>query len=215
MRILVAGGGSVGRRIAEEFVQEGHTLVLVDKDADRCQELKDQLDAVVILGDASKPDILEQAEVKNCDIVIAATASDQDNLIVMVIAREYEVKQIIVRFEDPSYNSIAQMLGVQNIINPKIAAAQRIVNLARGQHLINLSSVVRGNARLYTTTIQHEEHKDKLFSELGLPKGTLPIGVYRREEFLIPTEDIRLLDGDRITLLTKKENVTQLEELFA
>lgn len=214
MRILVAGGGSVGRRVAEEFVEEGHTIVVVDKDSERCQMLTDSIDAVVIHGDASKPDVLEQAEITSCDCVIAATACDQDNLIVMVIAREHNVKQIIVRFEDPAFNSIAQMLGVQNIINPKIAAAQRIVNLARGQHLINLSSVVRGNARLYTTTIHQEEHIDKLFSELNLPKETLPIGLYRREEFLIPTEDIRLLEDDRITLLTQKENISKLEELF-
>lgn len=214
MRILISGGGELGRLVAESLIKSGHTVVIVESRAECCKELAEELNAIVIHGDATRPHILEKGEIADTDVVITTTSSDQDNLITAIVAKEYGVKRIIVKFNDPSFNPVCQRLGINEIVNPKVVAAHQMADMARGFHLLNLSPIVRGDARLFTTIVEKQEHIDRHITDLNLPKDCLIIGVYRHNEFIIPKGNIKLHRGDTITLICNEATLGSLQEIF-
>ena len=214
MKVMISGGGELGRMIAEDLIHSGNTVVIIEKDSERCDLLAEELNAVVIHGDATMPHILEKGEIVDTDVVITATNSDQDNLITAIVAREYNVKRIIVKFNDPTFNPICQKLGINEIFNPKVVAAHQIADYAKGLHLVNLSPLIRGNARVFTTTIIKQEHIDRPLSKLSLPKTSLIVAVYRGEEFFIPRGDMKLRKGDTITIICEANILEKIEDIF-
>ncbi len=214
MRILISGGGELGRMIAESLIKAGHTVVIIENREEFCEDLAEELNAIVVHGDATRPHVLEKGEIANSDVVITATNSDQDNLITAIVAREYGVKRIIVKFNDPSFNPVCLKLGINEIINPKVVAAHQMADMARGFHLVNLSPIIRGDARVFTTTIQKPEHVDQHITDLDLPKTSIIVAIYRNEEFLIPKGDIKLRHGDTVTLISDEVTLDKLQKIF-
>ena len=214
MKVIISGGGELGRMIAEDLIHSDNTVVIVEKSSERCELLADELNAVIIHGDATIPNILEKGEIADTDIVIAATSSDQDNLITAIVAREYGVKRIIVKFNDPSFNPVCQKLGINDIFNPKVVAAHQIADHARGVHLVNLSPLIRGDARVFTAMVTKQEHIDRPLNELDLPKASLIVAVYRGDEFFIPKGTMKLKKGDTVTLICEVDALEKLERAF-
>jgi len=214
MRTLISGGGELGRMIAEDLIHTGDTVILIELDAKVCERLAEELNAVIIHGDATMPSILEKAEIVDVDVVITATNSDQSNLITAIVAKEYGVKKIIAKFNDPAFNPICQKLGIQEILNPKVIAAQQLADQARGIHLVNLSPLIRGNARVYTTTITSPEYIDRHIKDLELPQNTLLAVIYRGDELIIPQHDIKLRKGDTISLICDLLALKEVETQF-
>ncbi len=214
MKVMISGGGELGRMVAEDLIKSGNTVVIIEKDPEICEVLAEELNAVIIHGDATSPHILEKGEIANADVVITATNSDQDNLITAIVAREYAVMKIMVKFNDPSYNPICHKLGINEIFNPKVVAAHQISDYTMGHHLVNLSPLIRGNARVFTTTVVKDEHIDHPVSELALPKTSLIVAVYRGEDFFIPKGDTKLQKGDSITLICDVDTLEKIEKIF-
>jgi trk system potassium uptake protein TrkA len=215
MRILISGGGELGRMIAESLIKAGHTVVIIESREECCKDLAEELNAIVVHGDATHPNVLEKGEIANSDVVITATNSDQDNLITAIVAREYGVKRIVVKFNDPSFDPVCLKLGINEIINPKVVAAHQMADLAREVHLVNVSPIIRGDARVFTTSIQKPEHVNQHIASLDLPKTSIIVAIYRKEEFLIPRGDIKLRQGDTITLICDEATLETLQKFFS
>lgn len=214
MIILIIGGGELGKMIAENLLKSANTIVIIEKDEECCELLAEELNAVIIHGDATRPHILEKGEVAKANIVITATNSDQDNLIAAIVAKEYGIKKIIVKFNDPSFNPVCQKMGIHEIFNPKVSAAQQIADYAQGLHLMNLSPLIQSNARVFTTTIIKHEHTDHPISELSLPKNSLIVAIHREGEFFIPRGNFKLRKGDTITIVCDFDTLNKIEKFF-
>ena len=214
MKVLISGGGDLGRMVADDLIRAGGTVIIVEKSAERCELLAEELNAIVINGDATLPQILEKGEITNTDAVITATNSDQVNLITAIVAREYGVKRIIVKFNDPTFNPICQRLGINEVFNPKVATAHQIADNARGLHLVNLSPLIRGNARVFTTKVTKQQHVDRPLREVSLPKASLIVGIHRGEDFFIPRGDTKLRIGDTITLICDANTLEKIDDIF-
>ena len=101
MRVVIAGAGSVGRSIARELLHNGHSVLLVDKDADDVQAGRVP-EASWLLADACEITALHEAGLADCDVVVAATGDDKANLVVSLLAKtEFGVPRTVARVNNP------------------------------------------------------------------------------------------------------------------
>lgn len=214
MRVLITGGGDMGRITAERLLEGGHEVVLVEEERDVCERLATELDLMVICGDATRPDILEKAEIEEADLVLAISGNDQNNLITALMAREYGAGRVIVKLDDPAFNTVCRKLGVEEIVNPKIATAKHITDMARRPHALEVSTFVGGSIRVYTAIIQKEAHSGVKIADLGLPRSSLAVVVERDKEYFIPKEDFKLVKGDHLTVICEEDDLDELDALF-
>src|SRR5574341_1660985 len=103
MKILIVGAGAVGFNLAKQLSKEGHDISVVEKDPDLVKRITEKMDVIVLTGSASSPAILEEAGIKNADMVLAVTNSDEINMVVCMIAHNYNVKTKIARIRNPEF----------------------------------------------------------------------------------------------------------------
>lgn len=214
MRILIAGGGDVGRITAEKLVASGNDVILIDTERETCERIATELDLMVICGDATKPDILEKAGIENADLVMALSGNDQMNLITALVARSYDVKRVMVNLDDPAFNIVCQKLGVEEIVNPKSATAKHLADMAKMPHALDVSTIIGGSIRVFTAIIHKDRFAGKHLSEVDLPHGSIAVAVKRENEFFIPGPEFKLLEGDHITILAEERLLEELAGVF-
>ncbi|MFQ5466201.1 MAG: potassium channel family protein [Thermodesulfobacteriota bacterium] len=215
MRIVITGGGSMGRATAETLVNAGHEVILVEENMEVCERLATELDIMVCCGDATRPDILEKASIEKADLVLALSGNDQTNLITALVAREYGAERVIVRLDDPEFNRVCRMLGVEEIVSPTTATAKHIADMARRPHALEVSTLVGGSLRVFTVTLQKEGLFGKKISELGLPGEVLIAVVERGGEYFVPGGAFKVLEGDNLSIICEEKNLDRLEEFFS
>ncbi|MDH4227050.1 MAG: NAD-binding protein [Deltaproteobacteria bacterium] len=214
MKVIIAGGGDVGRLTAENFINLGHEVTLIERDKEVCTKLAESFDAMILCGDATRPDMLEKAGVEGADIVIALTEKDQDNIIISLIAKQYGAKRCIVMLDDREFNAVCIKLGMEEIINPKAAAAAHIADMAKRRHAIEVSTLVGGALRAFTVDIKDEQAGKKI-EEMGLPSASLAVVVERGEEFFLASPGFELIERDRLTVLCEEKVLDTIKKKFS
>ncbi len=130
MYILIGGGGFIGKGITRELVELKHDVVVIDKDSEVCEEIFAKYGAVTIQGDATDLESLESAGIDQCDVAVGLMGSDPDNLAFAILAKHFDIPQVIVRMEDPKYENVFKTVGINNIARvTKILIDQIMVNI--------------------------------------------------------------------------------------
>ena len=213
MKIIIIGCGKVGFALAEELTREEHDVTVIDASAQRLQEVAEDLDALQIVGNGSSISVLMEAGVKDADLLVAVTGSDELNLLCCLIAKKTGHCQTVARVRNPVYNKeigfIKDSLGISMIINPELAAAMEIARLLRFPSAIKIDTFAKGRVELLKFRIKPEFHLDQLsIAELSRKaKGdVLVTGVERGEEAYIPNGDFVLKNGDFISIIASPRN---------
>ena len=109
MYIVVTGGGMVGGGLVHRLLDNKHDVVLIEQDKEICDKLYAETGVVAINGSATSIEALNEAGIGKADVVVAATVNDADNLACAILAKSFEVPQIIVRMRDPAYNMLTEL----------------------------------------------------------------------------------------------------------
>jgi trk system potassium uptake protein len=124
MYIIVVGGGTMGRSIAQNLPE--HEITIVEKNEDKCHRIESEFEHVkVIRGDASKLYTLRRVEFDRCDAIVAVTNNDEVNLFISILAIK-RGKKAVARVHEPEYIPVFNELGIDNIISPEQRAAMDI-----------------------------------------------------------------------------------------
>ena len=110
MRILVVGDGKVGHTLAEQLTREGHDVIIIDRSESVLQHSEDTLDVLCVRGNGANARTLIDAGVDKADILVAATASDETNMLCCLIAKRLGAQYTIARIRDPEYNESLSLL---------------------------------------------------------------------------------------------------------
>ena len=215
MRIILTGGGELGRLVMDSLVEMAHDVTVIDPREDVCSSIADQYDVMVLNGDVTRPDVLERAGIEKADLVIAITEDDRQNLITALVAKEYGVKRVMVKLDDPGFNMVCHKLGIEEIINPRVATAHLIATMVRRPHALEMSTLVGGTIRVFTAIIKKPEHIGRRIEELALPDDSLPVVVERRGEFFIAKPELRLLEGDHLDIICEENTLDILSNIFS
>ena len=222
LKIVVVGAGKVGDTLVNRLADEGHNLVIVDKNAERLNQLADQCDCMCISGSGASHEILEEAGVGEADLFIAVTESDELNLLCCTIARQFNNQlSVIARVRNPEYvrdvSYLRSRLGIEMIINPEYEAAVEASRLLYLPAALSVNSFAHGQAELVKIQIPEGNILDgKTIAYLGqnITNNILIVAVERGPELTIPNGSFELKAGDIISYVsTRKDNSHFLQSI--
>jgi len=130
VNIIIVGGGKVGIRLIELLKkQENYDITLIDNHQEVIDVVKEEFDDVTIInGDATNRKVLEKAGIKTADIIVAATSIDEVNLLIGMVAQNYNLSKIIARTANPTHIKMFKKLGLNEVISPELTACSNIEN---------------------------------------------------------------------------------------
>lgn len=129
MRIVIVGGGADGSHLAERLIAEGDDVAIVESDSYRAAHLRDRLDAQVIEGNGASPTVLRRAGVERADILFAVSDDDGTNVLACQTARSLGLERTVARIEHSELQEIVLQSGVEAVIDPRSAVAEKLVGL--------------------------------------------------------------------------------------
>ena len=218
MRILIAGAGKVGQTLATELLREKHDITVIDQDEEVIRKITDTLDVMCVRGNSANASTLMEAEVERADILIAATATDEINMLCCLIGKHLGAEFTIARIRDPEYNESLFMLqhdmGIDMTINPERATAQEISRMLRYPFANNIEPFAKGRVEL-VEFLAHEGDvicgkplKTLTGHHSNMPK-VLFCAVEREGEVLIPGGEFIIAPGDRVHVAADLVTITQ------
>jgi trk system potassium uptake protein TrkA len=204
MRIIIAGASALGIDLANNLIARGHEIILIERNAQKAQELAESMDCTVISAEATRPEILDKAEIDKAQAVVACTGHDQDNIIIGLIARTSNVPDIIIKTDSAELMTVAKKLGFRHVVNPSQTMSVIIADALRGLDVIELSTLVRGEVRFTSLIVAKKAAGEKLL-ELDLPAKTA----------VIYSENPSLEAGDELLFATITEAEDRLRDMFS
>lgn len=217
MRILVVGDGKVGHTIAEHLAREAHDVVIVDRSDEVLKRSEDTLDVMCVRGNGANASTLVEAGADKADIIIAATAGDEINMLCCLMAKRLGTKYAIARIRDPEYNESLTMLqrdlGIDLAVNPERATALEISRLLRFPFASNIESFAKGRVEM----VEFRAHEKDAVVGLplreishklrGIPQ-VLYAAVERGGEVFIPNGDFVIQADDRVHVAADMVTIT-------
>jgi len=213
MRFVFIGGGSLAVLTGRMLVERRHEVVIIERDLQTIEQLQEEMDVGFIQGDGTRPAILREAEPEATDLLFCVTHDDQANIIASLVARSLGFRRVVTKIEDPELEHICVELGLADSLVPMHTVGRYLADMAEGQNIIELSDILRGEARIFSFRVA--EAQAVPISELSLPDTVRAICIYRNgDELLFAEADSRLKAGDEVVLLTRAKNLKGLRERF-
>lgn len=207
MNIVIAGAGEVGRHTAVVLAEQGHTITLIDALSSKLELIGENLDARTLTGSATRADTLVEAGVSKADLFIAATDSDEINLLSASIAKGLGANQVIARVHHSAYHrglgmNYARHFQVDQLICPEHLTSLAIAGVLRDPALHAIEHFARGRIVMEKFEVSaRAEILDRPLRTLGLPDGVRLGTVDRGGQTLVPTAETILQPGDQVTLV--------------
>lgn len=206
MRAIVVGGGLVGSTLAAKLAADGNDVTLVEADRELLRELDERLDVQTITGNGATVPVLVRAGIRDCDLLLATTNSDEANMVVALVgAALFKVPRVVARLRDPgheeSFSTIAADLGGERLaINPDVAAVERILALMAVPGALDVVPFFDRRLLVAGFTIRKQsEFNGLLLSHLKLLFPATPmlvVAIRRDGRWLVPHGEDELLAGD-------------------
>ena len=206
LKIIIVGCGKVGRTLVDRLSKEGHDIVVIDEKQDRIDNLTNLYDIMGIQGNGASYSIQLEAGIKDADLIIAVTNSDELNLLCCTIAKQVGDCASIARVRNPDYSKeisyLQEKLGLVMIINPELEAAREISSILSLPSTLEVSSFAHGQAELVEFKIETGNVLDGLtIKDLSsnISSKVLITAVKRGNDVVIPTGDFILQAGDIVS----------------
>ena len=222
MKIIIIGAGEVGFNIAQRLSEENHDVVVIDKDQNKINHLQTIIDVQAVVGSGTSPSILHEAGIKESDIIVAATDSDEANLIACFYAQhltDYITK--IARVRNPDYIENGDMfktdvLNIDLIINPQSEMVDSMLKLMEVPEASEVLDFVNGKVKLIGVTIKEDSPiVGRELSSFQDVEQVLLVGVIiRGEEVIIPSGQDIIQPNDLLYCVTRKEEISTIFRLL-
>lgn len=205
MRIVIVGLGQTGRTVLENLSNEDHTITIIDENKDKIEGLIEKYDVFGIVGNGACLDIQNEANVKNADMLIALTDSDELNILACLVAKKSGASNTVARVRNPSYRKqivdMKEELGISMILNPEKETANEIFNVINLPSVAQIEHFARGRVSLVAILV---EKGCSLMGETLISIGkkfrtkVLICAVQRGGQVFIPSGNFTIEEGDKI-----------------
>ena len=220
MRIVIAGGGSVGKFIAEQLHEQGHEVTILDNDPTvvaRARRSGEPAGVPWHEGDACEINTLTEAGLSDTDVVAAVTGDDEDNLVISLLAKqEFGVPRVVARVNNPKNEWLFnEVWGVDvSVSTPHLLTALVEEAVAVGS-FIRLLSFEGGRARLAEVRLADDSPADGLtIEQLHVPRDATVVAVLRNNHLIVPRGDTMLRAGDEVVVLVTVDSEDEVKRLL-
>jgi len=210
--ILIAGGGKVGVNLSRELYENGHEVALIEREPARAVALSGKLECPVFVGDSSTHDVLENADAARARVFVAATGSDQDNLIACQVAKKvFGVPKTIARASNPKNEEVMARLGVDSTVSSTAIIQQVIERELPTVRIKTLLSLQSGAFQILEYPLDSASPATgRLVREMDLPHESNLIAILRGHNTVVPRGDTKFIAGDVVVALVNTEREAQL-----
>jgi trk system potassium uptake protein TrkA len=210
MRTVFLGAGKVSVETAKALIKKGHEVIIIETDKAKIDTLSEEMDCSFLQGDGSQPNLLREVNPKQTDFLFCLTDSDQDNVIASLVGRSLGFDRVVTSIGDPQFEGICHELGLKDTIIPSRTISRYLEDMVGGGENVELSTVIKGQARFFTLTAKEEDAVAA--KDLKLPPGAKVICYYRDGTFSHADEETTFRTGDEIVILTHSKNMPVLQE---
>jgi trk system potassium uptake protein TrkA len=216
MYIVIVGAGGIGKRLTEIALNDGnHNVIVIDKNQEACEAIARKYDAIAINADATQEETLDESEVKKADVLITTTNDDATNLMVVSLAKNKGVKHLVSVVNQEESKPMYMEKDIKMVKSPNVVMAEHLYKSIKHPNVEEYMNVGR-YAEIFRLPISdNSKLSGKSIKKIGLPKKSLIVAIERDHKFIIPTEDITLFSGDKVTVLAHKDQVDKVAALFS
>jgi trk system potassium uptake protein len=217
LRIVVAGAGNIGRHMAQDLFDRGHEVVLIEQDPGAAGRAREDVSegVTLVLGDACEPWVLDKADVQSCDVVVAATGDDEDNLVISLLSKqEYGVPRVVARVNHPDNEWLfTEAWGVDVAMSPPHVLTALVEEAVTVGDLVRLLKLERGQVSLVEMTVDGSAMAaGRLLYELRLPPDSAVVAILREGHVVIPQPETQIVAGDEVMAIATPETEGKLRE---
>ena len=214
MYVIVVGGGKVGYYLAKELVDQGHEVLIIEKDRAKAARIAEELGSVVMRGDGCEAATLAQAGTSRADVVIAVTGDDEDNLVVCQIAKaKFNAPRTIARINNPKNEPIFRLLGVDASVSHTELILAQIEERIPAHPLLHLMRIREAGLEIVEATLEKDSPVvGRKIKTLTLPPETKLLMFIRGKNSIVPVGDTIPEVGDEVIALTREGNESALRQ---
>jgi len=220
MDIVICGAGTVGSYAADVLGSAGHNITVIDLQADRLSEIEETMDVRTLLGNCTYADVLIKAGADACDLLVAATESDEINLLSAAVGKGVGAAKTIARVRHSAYFDergvdYSEILGIDDFICPEYSTALAIASSLRNPGALAIENFAHGEIEMQELIIPADAPTlDQTLADLRMPPGTLLAAMLRTGGAMIPEARTVIKPGDTIVLVGNRDVFQQARKLF-
>lgn len=220
MRIVVAGAGKLGYSVAELLADDEFDVVVIENDPKRKDVVQNSLDVLVIEGNACSPTTFRDPDIRNADVLIACTDSDEMNMITCMMAKNNGIKHTVARIRNVDYaiNSPEMLnneMKIDLILNPERITAAEIDHILMTPSALNVDDFAEGKVRMFEAKLkENSPYANIPLKYLKIPNDILVAMLFRKHKMIIPRGNDVLLPGDNVYFVGKQEAILEFEQNF-
>ena len=220
-RVMIAGGGNIGMRLARQLAEESYSVRLIERDPARCEYLAVNLpgNVLVLQGNGTDEDLLRRENIGDMDTWLALTSDDEDNIMSSLLAKRLGAHKVIALINRPAYGELMQGSHIDIAVSPAQATMSELLRHVRRGDVVAVHRLRQGVAEA-VEAVAHGDRKTsnvvgRRVSELRLPKGATIGALARGEEIIIPDADTVIESGDHvIVFVPSRQHMARVEKLF-
>jgi trk system potassium uptake protein TrkA len=218
-RIVIAGGGQIGERLAEA-IENRYQVKIIEMNPARCRHLSDTLNNTVILqGSSSDRDLLMEENIDNADLFLALTNDDEANIMSSLLAKRLGAKKVMTLINNPAYVDLVQGGEIDVAVSPQLATIGTLLAHVRRGDIVSVHSLRRGAAEAIEIVAHGDAKSSKVIGKaimhINLPPGTTIGAITRADQVLIAHDTTVIESGDHVIMfLVDKKYIRDVERLF-
>ncbi|MFZ5562628.1 MAG: Trk system potassium transporter TrkA [Thermodesulfobacteriota bacterium] len=216
-RVLIVGGGRTGLRLAMRLEQEDIKVKIIESDAARCARLADKTNKTVVLhGDGSDQELLNEENIADMDVVASLTNDEQTNILISLLAKRMGAANTITKISKFTYIPLMATIGIEQVVSSRLSAINSILQHVRKGRVLSAISLKGEQAEVIEAmALSTSELVGNPLRKVSMPKGSLVVGVVRDEEIIVPSGDTVIAPNDRVIIFAQRETVPKIEKLLS
>lgn len=224
VQAVVVGAGKLGFEVALRLSEAGHDVVLIDKQEDALAQASDRLDVMTLVGDGPSPSTLRKAGIESTGLLVAATDSDEVNIVTCMVARSLANPFCVARIRNPEYTALVgqnrpnrpglSAWGIDRVVWPEQLAAKEVIRMLRTPSAAEVEYFAGDRAAVVSFTVEeHAPAAGKTVSQLEL-EHTVITGVIRPSgEVILPDGSTAVEAGDRVYFMGRAGNFQEARRM--
>jgi trk system potassium uptake protein TrkA len=215
MFIVIIGASGIGESLINLIRKEKkHHIVLIDKNLENCEKIVKKHDIIVINGDATKNEILEESEINKADVLVTTTNDDSTNLMVISLAKNMGIKRFVSIVNREESIPLYMEKNVKLIKDPNELMSNQMFRAIQQPSIENFLNIHESSEIVRVSIDPNSILCGKNINKINLPKKSLILTIERDDKLYIASDEGKLYSGDVVTLLTEKTQVENIIKLF-
>ena len=216
-KIIIVGGGNIGFNLAKDLENNNSdiTTSIIENNNERARFIADQLNNTLVLnGDGLDQNILDEANIKDADMMLALTNDDETNIIISAVARKNNCEPLIL-VNNSEYNKLKNVLGISKVIDPRKITVSKILKHVHKGRIESVYSIGNNQAEIiHAQVLKSSKLLNKSIKDSNLPEG-MRIGLIKKpNQIIIPDKNTIIEESDEVLFLCMTNDLKSAEDLF-